>query len=240
LTSEPLKKEKVSLHQQIRRDIADQIRLGQLRPGDKIPFEYQLMQTYGCARMTVNKALSTLSDEGLIERRKRAGTFVRGPRLDSTVLDIPDIESEITGKGELYRFKLLSRDTRRAQTDEEIELAGDGQVLVLKGIHFKDGRSLAVEQRLINLAAVPEAAEIDYDPQSPGHWLLQAVPWTRAESQIAAEVAPAETARLAGWRRGTACLVVERKTWRGGERITTVRQVFDGAAYRLIARFDHA
>jgi len=231
--------QKVPLHQQIRRDIADRIRLGKLRPGDKIPFEYELMQTYGCARMTVNKALSTLSDEGLIERKKRAGTFVRGPRLDSTVLDIPDIQSEITGKGETYRFELLSSDVHRAKTDEEKELAGGGQVLVLRGVHFADDRSLAVERRLINLTAVPEAADVDYSQQSPGHWLLQAVPWTRAESQIAAEVASAETARLADWPKGTACLVVERKTWRGLERITTVRQVFDGAAYRLVAQFDH-
>lgn len=231
--------DKVPLHQQIRRDIADQIRLGQLRPGDKIPFEHELMQTYGCARMTVNKALSTLSDEGLLERRKRAGTFVRVPRLDSTVLDIPDIQSEITSKGETYRFELVSRAVRRPKSAEEVELAGDGPVLVLKGIHFADGRPLAIEHRLINLSAVPEAADIDYSHQSPGHWLLQAVPWTRAESQIAAEVASAATLRMADWPKGTACLVIERKTWRGSERITTVRQTFDGAGYRLVARINH-
>ena len=51
------------------------------------------------SRMTVNKALTPLDEGGLIERRKRAGTFVRLPRLDSTVLDIPDIQHEITARG---------------------------------------------------------------------------------------------------------------------------------------------
>jgi GntR family histidine utilization transcriptional repressor len=231
--------ERLALHQQIRRDIADQIRHGRLRPGDKIPFEYELMETYGCARMTVNRALSMLSEEGLIERRKRAGTFVRGPRLNSTVLDIPDIQSEIIARRQVYAFKLVSRAESPAETAEAIELAGSGNVLSLTGIHYADGNALAVEKRLINLATVPEAAETDFNQQSPGHWLLQAIPWTRAESKIAAEIAPAETAKLAGWPKGTACLIVERKTWKGAERVTTVRQVFDGGAYRLVANVDH-
>ena len=87
------------LHQKIRDDIENQIRSGSLKPGDRIPFEHELMAQYGVSRMTVNKALTPLDEAGLIERRKRAGTFVRLPRLDSTVLDIPDIQHEITARG---------------------------------------------------------------------------------------------------------------------------------------------
>eukprot|EP01042_Synura_sphagnicola_P012961 gene12961-16480_t len=60
-----------SLHTRIRNDIAALIRSGDLPPGARLPVEHDLMQTYGCARMTVNKALSALATEGLIERRKK-------------------------------------------------------------------------------------------------------------------------------------------------------------------------
>ena len=229
-----------ALHQRIRRDIGDRIRSGALRPGDRIANEHELMAHYGCARMTVNKALSALSEEGLIERRRRAGTFVRAQRLDVAVLDIPDIESEIKQRGDAYQFRVLSRSVRKAGDVTEVELAGDGQVLVVKGLHLVAGQPLALEDRLISLSAVPEAAGVDFDRQSPGHWLLEAVPWTRAENQISAELADAATAKLTGWKKGTACLVVTRRTWRADERITVVRQVFDGGAYRLTARFDHS
>jgi len=228
-----------ALHQRIRRDIGERIRAGALRPGDRIPNEHELMAHYGCARMTVNKALSALSEEGLIERRKRAGTFVRAQRLDVAVLDIPDIESEIKRRGDTYRFRVLTRSVHAAATPAEIDLAGEGQVLFIRGLHLVGGRPLALEDRLIGLAAVPEAEAIDFDEQSPGHWLLEAVPWTRAENQIRAELADAATARLTGWKKGAACLVVTRRTWRAGSQITDVRQVFDGEAYRLTARFDH-
>ena len=197
------------------------------------------MQTYGCARMTVNTALSALSQEGLIERRKRAGSFVRAPRLDVAVLDIPDIESEVTRRGETYRFHILSRSVHASATPEEIELAPGGNVLALRGLHLAGGRPLALEERLISLSAVPSAAEVDFDRQSPGHWLLGAVPWTRAENQINAEIADAATQKATGWAKGAACLVVTRRTWRANTQVTTVRQVFDGEAYRLTARFDH-
>ncbi len=228
------------LHQQIRDDIEGQIRSGRLKPGDRIPFEHELMARYGVSRMTVNKALTPLDDAGLIERRKRAGSFVRLPRLDSTVLDIPDIQHEITARGETYRFELLSYALHAATSDVERELAGDGgKVLALTGLHFTSAKPLAFERRLINLAAVPDAETIDFTRQSPGHWLLSVVPWTHVENQISAAPAEAQTARHLHIDKGAACLVVERRTWRGAQRITTVKQVFDGGAYRLIASFDH-
>lgn len=225
-------------HQQIRDDIEQQIRSGALKPGDRIPFEHELMAQYGVSRMTVNKALTPLDEAGLIERRKRAGTFVRLPRLDSTVLDIPDIQHEITARGEAYRFELLSYALHKANSDEERELAGNGKVLALTGLHFASAKPLAYERRLINLEAVPQAESVDFTRQSPGHWLLGVVPWTHVENQISAQAAERQTALHLRLDEGAACLVVERRTWRGPERITTVRQVFDGGAYRLIASFD--
>ena len=42
---------------------------------------------------------------------------------------------------------------------------------------------------------------------------------------------------LLGPVEGAACLVLERQTWRGADRITHVRLVFPGEAYDLVARF---
>ena len=49
---------------------------GEWAPGHRIPFEHELATEYGCSRMTVNKALSQLARAGLIERRRRSGSFV--------------------------------------------------------------------------------------------------------------------------------------------------------------------
>jgi len=90
------------LHERIRQEIEGRIMAGDLRPGERLPSELELMAHYGCARMTVNKALSRLSESGLLERRKRAGTFVARPRTVSMVLEIPDLAQEVEGRGQAY------------------------------------------------------------------------------------------------------------------------------------------
>lgn len=233
---------KPPLHERIRRDIEAAILSGELQPGARLPIELELMQQYGCARMTVSKALSALGAAGLIDRRKRAGSFVARPKVHSMVLDIPDLEQEIRQRGQAYRYQSLRREIRRPShaADDEMMLAGEGDLLLLEGLHFADDMALALEVRLISLTAVPEIAALPLDGVSPGAWLLKHVPWTEAETRIAAVAADAPTAGLLQVPSGTACLFVERRTWRGSEGVTLVRQHFLGSAYDLIARFGSA
>ncbi|MDR3510583.1 MAG: histidine utilization repressor [Caulobacteraceae bacterium] len=228
-----------SLHQRIRADIEARILGGDWPPGHRLPVEAELMTQYGCSRMTVNKAVSALADAGLIVRRRRAGSFVARPRIHSAVLDIPDIQSEITARGEAYAFRLLSvrrRAPARGDADEA-ELAGGGALLALRGAHLASGRPFALEERLISLRAAPAAAEADFALVSPGAWLLEHVAWTEAENRISAINADGPVAEALALDPGAACLVVRRRTWRAGERITNVRLVFPGEAYELVARF---
>lgn len=227
------------LHERIRGDIEAAILSGELQPGARLPVEHELMLQYGCARMTVSKALSALASVGLIERRKRAGSFVARPKVHSMVLDIPDLELEILQRGQMYRYQLLSREIRLPDcaAADEIALAGKGELLLLEGVHNADDVPLALETRLVSLSAVPEMAALTLEGTSPGAWLLKHVPWTEAETRIAAVAADRTAASRLHVEAGTPCLFVERRTWRGAEGITLVRQHFVGSAYDLIARF---
>ena len=228
-----------SLHQRISLDLEAKIRSGAWPPGFRIPFEHELTVQYGCARATVNKAVSALVAAGLIERRRRAGSFVARPHLQSAVLEIPDIQAEITRRGQAYGYDLLGRRNRRvhAGDPDEAALGVPGQVLDLHCRHLADGQPFAVEHRIISLAAAPEAAEVDFAIIPPGTWLLKHVAWTEAEHRIGAVNPDAATARLLKIKTADACLSVRRWTWRVGQGITYVRQVFPGDAHDLVARF---
>jgi len=227
------------LHRRIRADIEERIMSGEWPPGHRIPFEHELMAQYGCARMTVSKAIAALAAAGLIVRRKRAGSFVAAPRVHSVILDIPDIQADVRARGRDYALKLLARGERApdARRGEETVLAGGGALLALTCLHLADGRPFALEERLISLAAVPEAAGADFTREPPGTWLLGHVAWTQAEHHIAALNADAATAALLDVDSGAACLALDRRTWRGEDHITHVRQIFPGTSYQLVARF---
>lgn len=231
-----------TLHNQIGNDIRQNILSGEWPPGLKIPFEHELVEQYACSRMTVNKAITGLVDEGLIHRRRRAGSFVARPTIQSVVLDIPDIQAEVVSRGQPYDFKLLSRKRRYAhkRKPEELELGVKNPLLALKCLHLASNRPFALESRLININAVPEAEGITFESVSPGHWLLEHVAWSKAQHRISAVAADESQAELLCIPAGTACLLLERQTWRGGDGITYVRQLFPGDAYNLLARFSPA
>jgi GntR family transcriptional regulator, histidine utilization repressor len=207
--------DKLTLYKQIRHDIETLILTGEWPPGHRIPFEHQLMARYGCSRMTVNKALSELAQADLIERRRRAGTFVRRPQHLSAVLKIADIRAEITA---------LGRKT--------------GKVVAIACRHSADNVPFALEDRLIDLEAVPEAATADFAVEPPGSWLLHHVPWTEAEHTISAVVADNRTAAALGIAIGAPCLVIDRYTWRSARTLTAVRLLYPGDTHRLVARFE--
>lgn len=225
------------LHERIRAGIEADILSGTLAPGARLPVEHELMRLHGCSRMTVSKALSALASAGLVERRKRAGSFVARPKVHAMVLDVPDLGAEVIERGQAYAYRLLGRKLRAARGAEEKLLAGKGRLLQLDGLHLADDMPLALEHRLVALAAAPEMAEADFSAEAPGSWLLHHVPWTEAETRISAVNGDDKAADLLGLDRGAALLSVERRTWRGAERITSVRQLFVGSAYDLVARF---
>jgi GntR family histidine utilization transcriptional repressor len=230
------------LHRRIRSDIERKILSGVWAPGQRLPFEHELMAQYGCARMTVNKVMSALAQTGLIERRRRAGSFVRQPAGQSAVLDIPDIGAEIVSRGQPYGYELLSCH-RRGATDADtglIAVPAGADLLALRCRHRAGATPFALEERRIALAAVPAAAGVDFAANPPGTWLLRHVPWHEAEHQIAAGNADMETAVELGIPPGTACLIVDRRTWHSGAPVTSVRLWFPGAMQKLVARFTPA
>jgi GntR family histidine utilization transcriptional repressor len=229
----------LTLHQRILSDLENHIVSGEWPPGHRIPFETELTEQYGCSRMTVNKVLTQLAAAGLIERRRKAGSFVMQPRSEAAVLAINGIEAEVAALGLSYRFDLLKRRERMSTPAERRRLGLDDAVpfLALTCCHFADASPFCLEERLINLDAVPQAGKADFEREPPGTWLLQHVPWTVAEHHIKAMNVRGEAANLLQLDFGTACLVVERQTWRGEQMVTTVRFTYPGERHQLVARF---
>jgi GntR family transcriptional regulator, histidine utilization repressor len=228
-----------ALYQRIRNDLEASITSGVWPPGHRVPFEHELMETYSCSRMTVNKVLSALADAGLVVRRRRAGSFVSRPRVQSAILQIPDLKAEVEKRGERYGYRLLDLRRRSASTHDRARLGVGARtsVLALRCRHEAEGQPFAIEDRLINLQAVPEALKQDFSITPPNTWLVGHVPWTEAEHRITACNADKSIAGDLNIDQEAACLVIERRTWRNGEPITAVRIIHPGHLYDLIARF---
>ena len=217
----------------IRDEIAAAIRSGEWRPGDRVPTEQELAARYGCARATVSKALGELAASGLVERRRKAGTFVAHPPVHSAVMTVPDLAELIAARGEAYRWDLTAIAT--AEADEDV---CPGPALRIEGVHMAAGEAFALERRFIALDEVPEAQGADFTGEAPGTWLLGHIPWTQARHVIRAVTPTRREAGLLGVNASAACLELDRTTWRAGRVVTHVRQLFRGDRFDLVADFN--
>ena len=161
------------------------------------------------------------------------------PRVQSAILQIPDLKAEVEKRGEKYGYCLLEMQKRAASVRDKARLGVGGRatVLALCCRHEAEGQPFAIEDRLINVQAVPDALKQDFSITPPNTWLVGHVPWTEAEHRITACNADKRVAADLGIDPGAACLVIERRTWRNGEPITAVRITHPGQLYDLIARF---
>ena len=228
-----------AVYQQIRRAVARPILRGEWAPGARIPSEHELMDLFGASRMTVNKALSALVDDGLIVRRRRVGSFVAERPPERAAMEIWDIGAEVARSGRAYRFELL--ECHRRPADEAIaelfDVAPGTPVIEIVGRHYADGVPVQIERRYINTEAAPGVAGADFAKTPPGRWLLDNVPWTDAEHLIRAVNADEATAGLLDIGDRDACLLVERRTWADRTPITWVELLSPGAARQLVSRF---
>lgn len=212
------------LFTQLKRALARQILRGGLAVGERLPGEEQIAAHYGVSRQTAHKAIGMLAREGFLVRRRKAGTFVAAQRQGGFVLPIPDIGEVVAGWGGLYQHRILRRETvanGRSGTHWP-DVAAEAPLLFLECLHLGDGVPLQLERRWINLDAVPDAAEEDFRDVPPGRWLSQHVPWSTAQHIARAVAASAEVAEMLNIDRGTACLVVERRTMHLGMPVTLV------------------
>jgi DNA-binding FadR family transcriptional regulator len=65
-----------NLSVQLARDLAERITRGELRPGDKLPSEHELVATYSVSRTVVREAIASLKADGLVSSQQGVGVFV--------------------------------------------------------------------------------------------------------------------------------------------------------------------
>ncbi len=224
------------LWQQIQRAIARPILSGVWEVGTRVPSEADLMVRFGAARMTVHRALRNLAGDGLIVRRRRAGTVVALPPPERPVFEIWDIAAEIEAGGQAHSFDLVERIVLSPDDPRHALLDGAGELLSLALCHRADGKPAQFEERLINLAAAPAARTEDFARIPPGSWLLRHIDWTEAEHTITAGAAPGPIARRLEIEARSPCLIVERRTWNGKVPITFTRLWHPAGSRKLSGR----
>jgi GntR family histidine utilization transcriptional repressor len=226
-------------YQTVKAAIQRRLMEGGWKPGARLPSERELVQEFGCARMTVHRALRELEVEGLIERRQGSGSYVAELHPLSNVLQVRDIREEIAERGRLHTTRVCSVGRERAGTElaEAIRLRRGTVVFRCRLVHLEDGVPIQYEDRHVNPALAPDLLQQDFTHVTLDTVLRGQAPLTQSEQVIEAALATPEQAELLDVLPGSPLLVVTRRTVSQGEVASVARLYHPGERYRLFGSF---
>lgn len=96
----------VPAYRRIQTSIMKRVESGELKPGDVVESERELAKIHGVSLMTARHALAGLEREGMVVRRRGAGTFVAPPKIHFNKL--MSYTEQMSVRGLTASSKLLS------------------------------------------------------------------------------------------------------------------------------------
>jgi GntR family transcriptional regulator len=199
-------------YQRIRSVIWKRIESGQLKPGDVVDSERELAKIHRVSLMTARHALTSLEREGVVERRRGAGTFVAPPKIHFNKL--MSYSEQMASRGLVAGSELLCSKI----IDYEPEMAAR--------LAVTPNQRLVKVERLRHAANEPFALEVCYLSAEEFGGLISAplgrgslfsilerdfgVELAHADEEVDATAADARIAELLSVPRGTPLLRIRQ------------------------------
>jgi GntR family transcriptional regulator len=128
------------------------------RPGDALPTEAELCERFSVSRMTVRQALQELTNDGVVERRRGQGTFVRHRPVHRRPGVFLSFTEEMHRRGMQPTSRLLqaSLETPRPVETSSLGVSQSDQVVRILRVRLADGIAVAIEEATL----VPRLADV--------------------------------------------------------------------------------
>jgi GntR family transcriptional regulator, histidine utilization repressor len=227
------------LYLQVKRHILDNIDSGNWGASARVPSENDIVKSFGVSRMTANRALRELRDEGVLIRIAGVGSFVADRHARAHPLEIRGIADEIRDRGHVHRAEIvhLERIWAVAELAEDFCIAPHSELYCSLMVHFEDEHPIQLEDRYVLPKLAPDYLDVDFACTTPHDYLINVAPLQEAEHLLRAEMPDERTRNLLVMKREEPCLVVIRRTWSAGQIASVARLYYPGSRYEMSGRF---
>ena len=220
---------------QIKQYLLDAIQSGRFAVHHKIPAEEQLAKDFSVSRMTANKAIRDLVQEGYLVRQAGLGTFVTDRKSESPLAEINNIAEEVRSRGHDYSNSVIVCE--EVSADDEIALRlgvrVNSRVFHSIIVHLENQLPIQLENRYVNPRWVPDYLNSDFSVQTPNEILVKACPITDLEHVVEAVLPDQQSAHWLDISKNQPCLSMIRRTWSGDHLISYARLLHPGDRYKL-------
>lgn len=229
----------VPRYRQVKNDIIGRISRGELKPRDRVPSENELTDLHGVSRMTANRALRELEDEGYVERQAGIGTFVADLKSASHVLEVRNIADEIAHRGHRHAASVARQASEPAGSDiaRWLQQPAGSAVFHALVLHTENDVPVQLEDRYVAADFAPDFLAQDFAAVTPSAYLSAIAPLQEAEHVVRAEMPQDSVRESLHMDRAEPCLVVVRRTWAAGRPVSFARLYHPGSRFELTGHY---
>ena len=199
------------LWREISQNLERRIEIKQLRPGDKLPTEYELSHEFMVNRHTVRRALSYLQDKGVVESTQGRGSFVRRMTEPMRLGRRPRFSEAVREKGHEPSTRTLKLDVRPADAKaaEALGLKAGKPMVYLERLRLIDGEPTGLSSHGFSFERFPTFIEMYRARGAITQTLIDSgVPdYTRKQTVISARLPTTREAELLHLPRHVSLLI---------------------------------
>lgn len=206
-------------------------------PGEQIPSEAQLCDQYQISRITLRHAIARLVNQGMLERGRGRGTFVRDTRLTAEVRSVSSFTDEISNLGMKPGSRVVGVNEVLADFEQsEVFGVPEGEPLIqLVRIRTGDGVPIGIQRTHLVAELFPGLVSMVQENFSLYSLLLEqfGLKPTEAVETYSVGLLDRKDAELLQAKAGVPVFTIGRVTSAGSDVFEHTSSVMLGDKYRI-------
>ena len=225
------------LYVQLMDEVEKDIKNGVYKPGDKIMTENEMAKAYGVSLITVRKAISSLTEKGLVVKKQGKGTFVTKPKYARNMKKLQSFSEMCTQMGVVPGAKMLENCLvpSDAKTASSLGIEPGSNVVYISRLRYADQEPVQIERSFFPLKYA-FLLNADFDDNSLFEYLREKAGAKVASSEKMIELCRAtpEEAALLGLKKGDSLLFVRSTAYdKNGDPMYCGIQIINGDRFSL-------
>lgn len=220
-------------------DLRDRLHAGEF--SDRFPTDRELVDEYGVSRHTVRDAVRRLQSEGVLDRERGRGSFVRRPPIEQPLGALYSMFRSIEAQGFVQRSAVRSLEERHdAEAAGMLGQAADEPLVYLERVRMVNDGPVALDCSWLPATLARPLLDVDFTHTALYHELAErcGVSPTSGWERIRPALPTAEQRRILRSVPTQPVFAIERVARTGPRPIEWRHSVVRGDLYAFVARWE--